>query len=54
MKDSKNIQRFLSNIVDKNYSDANKNLQQIIEDKLKERVKTSLKEGAKNKTLKDK
>lgn len=42
MKETKNIKQFISHMVEKNYSEANKSLQQIIEDKLKQRVRTSL------------
>ena len=42
MKETKNIKQFISQMAEKNYSEANKALQQIIEDKLKQRVKTSL------------
>lgn len=33
------IKKFISNMVDKNYKDANTSLQQMIEDKLKDRIK---------------
>ena len=42
MSKDKNIKQFLSQMTDKNYSEANKALQKIVEDKLKERVKSSL------------
>jgi hypothetical protein len=42
MTKDKNIKHFLSQITDKNYSEANKSLQKIVEDKLKERIKSSL------------
>jgi hypothetical protein len=44
MKETKNLKQFISHMAEKNYSEANKSLQQIIEDKLKERVKASLAE----------
>lgn len=37
-----NIKGFISQIVDKNYGQANQALQKIIEDKLKERIKTAI------------
>lgn len=49
---STNIKQFVSNIVDKNYSEANKTLQQLIEDKLKERINSTL--SSKNSTKLDK
>ena len=39
---SNNIKSFVSNIADKNYSQASKSLQQIIEDKLKERINSTI------------
>lgn len=57
MNKDKNIKHFLSQIADKNYSEANSSLQKIVEDKLKERIKTSLETAVaevKNKTLNDK
>ena len=42
MKDPINIKQFLSHMTEKDYSQANKALKRILEDKLKERVKTSL------------
>jgi len=54
MKETKNIKHFLSNIANKNYSNANTALQQIIEDKLRQRINSTLQEGTKNKTSKDK
>jgi hypothetical protein len=39
ISDSKNIKSFISNIVDKNYKDANESLHKMVEDKLKERIK---------------
>lgn len=44
MKETKNIKQFISHMAEKNYSEASKSLQQIIEYKLKQRVKTSLSE----------
>ena len=41
MEDKKDITKFISNIVDKNYSDANKSLQKMIENKLKNRIKAA-------------
>lgn len=57
MKETKNIKQFISHMAEKNYSEANKSLQKIVEDKLKQRVRSSLeapKSDAKNKTTKDK
>jgi hypothetical protein len=42
MDTKKDIKHFISNIVDKNYSQANTSLQKMIENKLKERIKNSL------------
>lgn len=42
MESSTNIKRFISNIAEKNYKNANDSLQQMIQDKLKERIKNSL------------
>lgn len=42
MNKDKNIKQFLSQITNKNYSDANKALQRVVEDKLKDRIKSSL------------
>ena len=42
MKDPINIKQFLSHMTEKDYSQANKALKRILEDKLKERVKTCL------------
>jgi hypothetical protein len=42
MDPKKDIKQFISNIVDKNYSQANTSLQKMIENKLKERIKNSL------------
>jgi len=47
-----NIKTFVSNIADKNYSQANQSLQQIIEDKLKQRINVAL--NSKNSTKLDK
>jgi len=47
-----NIKTFVSNITDKNYSEANKSLQKIIEDKLRERINVAL--SSKNSTKLDK
>jgi len=38
----KDIKQFIANIANKNYSEANKSLGAIIENKLKERIKTCL------------
>ena len=40
--ETKDIKKFISNIADKNYSEANQSLQKMIENKLKSRIKTSL------------
>lgn len=40
--EKKDIKQFISNIVDKNYSQANTSLQKMIENKLKNRIKSSL------------
>ena len=42
MEATKEIKQFISNIVDKNYSQANTSLQKMIENKLKEKIKSSL------------
>lgn len=42
MNATKNIKRFISNIADKNYSQANVSLQKMIEHKLKERIQHAL------------
>lgn len=42
MNKTKNIKHFLSQIVDKNYSEANKSLQKMVEDKLKDKINLSL------------
>jgi hypothetical protein len=42
MKDPTNIRHFLSHMTNKDYSQANKALQRILEDKLKQRVKNCL------------
>lgn len=42
MEAATQIKQFIGNIADKNYSQANKQLQKMIENKLKERIKTSL------------
>lgn len=39
---NKDIKQFISNIVDKNYSQANTTLQKMVENKLKNRIKSSL------------
>ena len=39
MEDKKDTIKFISNIVDKNYRDANKSMQKMIENKLKDRIK---------------
>lgn len=39
MDTKKDIKQFVSNLCDKNYSEANKSLQKMIENKLKERIK---------------
>lgn len=40
MESQKDIKNFISNIVDKNYSAANQSLQKMIENKLKQRIKS--------------
>lgn len=40
--ETKDIKQFIANIADKNYSNANKSLQKMIENKLKNRIKQSL------------
>ena len=42
MQDSKTTKQFIASIADKNYSQANVHLQKMIENKLKEKIKTSL------------
>jgi len=42
MEDTKNIKQFIANIADKNYREANTSLQKMIENKLKEKIKSSL------------
>lgn len=42
MENKKDIKRFISNIADKNYSQANESLKKMIEDKLKNRIKSVL------------
>lgn len=42
MQNSKDIKRFIANIADKNYSQANTSLQKMIENKLKDRIKTAI------------
>lgn len=42
MEAKKNIKQFIANIANKEYSQANTFLQKVIENKLKERIKTSL------------
>jgi hypothetical protein len=39
--DTKQIKRFIARVAYKDYSQANNDLQKIIEDKLKERIKSS-------------
>lgn len=39
---NKDTKQFIANIVDKNYSEANKSLQKMIENKLKGKIKTAL------------
>jgi hypothetical protein len=41
MDEKKDIKRFISNITNKNYSEANQSLQKMIETKLKTRIKQS-------------
>jgi hypothetical protein len=38
----KDIKHFIANIADKNYSQANTSLQKMIENKLKDRIKTAI------------
>lgn len=40
--ETKDIKQFIGNIADKNYSEANKTLHKMIENKLKNRIKQSL------------
>jgi hypothetical protein len=40
--ETKEIKKFIANIADKNYSQANTSLQKMIENKLKEQIKSSL------------
>jgi hypothetical protein len=40
--ETKDIKKFISNIADKNYSEANQSLQKMIENKLKSRIKNTL------------
>jgi len=42
MKENKNIKQFISRMADRNYSEANKTLQKVVEEKLKQRVRSSL------------
>jgi|688.fasta_scaffold2211527_2 hypothetical protein len=42
MKNTKPVKEFISNIAEKNYSQANASLQRMIETKLKERVQRAL------------
>jgi hypothetical protein len=42
MHNSKDIKQFIANIADKNYSQANTFLQKMIENKLKDRIKTAI------------
>lgn len=37
-----NIKAFVASIVDKDYSQANQNLQKLIEDKLKQRINSTI------------
>ena len=39
---TKDIKQFIANVADKNYSDAQKSLQKMIENKLKDKVKQAL------------
>ncbi len=39
---TKDIKQFIANVADKNYSDAQKSLQKMIENKLKDKVKQTL------------
>ena len=38
MDRNKQIKSFVSNIIDKNYASASKNLKSVVEDKLKEKI----------------
>lgn len=40
--DTKEVKTFIANVANKNYSEANKSLQKMIENKLKERIKTAI------------
>jgi hypothetical protein len=40
--ETKDIKKFISNVADKNYSEANQSLQKMIENKLKSRIKNTL------------
>jgi len=42
MNKNKDIKQFIANIADKNYSQANTSLQKMVENKLKDRIKTSI------------
>jgi hypothetical protein len=42
MNDKNTTKTFISNIVDKNYSEANKSLHKMVENKIKERIKSSV------------
>ncbi len=42
MQDSKTTKQFIASIADKKYSEANTHLQKMIENKLKEKIKSSL------------
>ena len=42
MDKTKDIKQFIANIADKNYSQANTSLQKMIENKLKDRIKTAI------------
>ena len=42
MEPKKEIKQFIANIADKNYSEANKSLQKMIENKIKDRIRTSV------------
>lgn len=44
MSDKKPTIQFISNVLEKNYKEANVSLQKMIENKLKERIKRSLEE----------
>lgn len=48
MEATNTIKQFIANIANKEYSQANSSLQKMLEQKLKERIKTSL--AQKNKT----